>query len=203
MKEMWKSLSHVWLSVTPWTIACQAPLSMRVPRQEYWSGQPFSSSRDLPNIELGPRSSILQVDSLPSDQPGKPNFMNFHSNIPSIRAKNCMQLPQSSSFNTIKVYLSVATPMRDKYGVGETWLFKDPHTWILRVSESCTGFSSSCNIEDRRWWRIISVFQGLGLEMLHITSVNILLGISQSHTLSRLQRRVVNVAYFYVRKKMK
>ena len=28
---------------TPWTLAHQAPLSMRFPRQEYWSGLPFSS----------------------------------------------------------------------------------------------------------------------------------------------------------------
>ena len=25
---------------TPWTVACQAPLSMRFSRQEYWSGLP-------------------------------------------------------------------------------------------------------------------------------------------------------------------
>ena len=35
-----KSLSHVWLFATPWTIAHQAPLSMRFPSQEYWSGLP-------------------------------------------------------------------------------------------------------------------------------------------------------------------
>ena len=31
------SVSHVWLFVTPWTIACQAPLSMEFFRQEYWT----------------------------------------------------------------------------------------------------------------------------------------------------------------------
>ena len=30
--------SHVWLFVTPWTVARQAPLSMEFPRPEYWSG---------------------------------------------------------------------------------------------------------------------------------------------------------------------
>ena len=35
--------------VTPWTIACQAPLSMGFPRQEYWSGLPFLSPVDLPD----------------------------------------------------------------------------------------------------------------------------------------------------------
>ena len=33
-----QSLSHVRLSVAPWTVACQAPLSMELSRQEYWSG---------------------------------------------------------------------------------------------------------------------------------------------------------------------
>ena len=36
-------LSWVGLFVTPWTVACQAPLSMRFPRQEYWSGFAISS----------------------------------------------------------------------------------------------------------------------------------------------------------------
>ena len=38
-----KSLSHVQLFATPWTIAHQALLSMRFSRQEYWNGLPFSS----------------------------------------------------------------------------------------------------------------------------------------------------------------
>ena len=37
--------------VTPWTVACQAPLSMGFFRQEYWSGLPFPSSGDLPTQE--------------------------------------------------------------------------------------------------------------------------------------------------------
>ena len=32
---------------TPWTVACQAPLSMGFPRQEYWTGLPFPSPGDL------------------------------------------------------------------------------------------------------------------------------------------------------------
>ena len=38
-----KSLSRVWLLVTPWTAAHQAPPSMGFSRQEYWSGVPFPS----------------------------------------------------------------------------------------------------------------------------------------------------------------
>ena len=47
-------LSHVWLFVTPWTVACQALLSMGFPRQEYWSGLPFPSPGDLPDPGIEP-----------------------------------------------------------------------------------------------------------------------------------------------------
>jgi len=57
--------------VTLWTVACQAPLSMGFSRQEYWSGQPFPSPVDLPDPGIEPRSPLLQVDSLPSEPPGK------------------------------------------------------------------------------------------------------------------------------------
>ena len=40
-----KSLSHVWLFVTPWTVALQASLSMEFSRKEDWSGLPFPSPR--------------------------------------------------------------------------------------------------------------------------------------------------------------
>jgi len=40
--------------VTPWTLACQAPLSMEFSRQEYWSGFPIPSSRDFQTQESNP-----------------------------------------------------------------------------------------------------------------------------------------------------
>ena len=42
-----KSLSCVWLFVTPWTVAYQAPLSMGFSRQDYWSGLPFPSRAQI------------------------------------------------------------------------------------------------------------------------------------------------------------
>ena len=35
---------------TPWTVVCQASLSMGFPKQEYWSGLPFPSPEDLPDL---------------------------------------------------------------------------------------------------------------------------------------------------------
>ena len=60
-----KSLSHVRLFVTPWTVAHQAPPSMEFSRQEYWSGLPFPSSGYLPNPGIEPGSPTLQTDALP------------------------------------------------------------------------------------------------------------------------------------------
>ena len=72
--EKWKWTCSVMSdSATPWTVAYQAPPSMRFSRQEYWSGWPFPSPGDLPNpgIELG--SPSLQTDTFPSEPPGKPS----------------------------------------------------------------------------------------------------------------------------------
>ena len=69
-----KSLSHVQLFATPWTVAHQVPLSMGFSRQEYWSGFPFPSPGDLPNPGIEPRSATLQADALTSAPPGKPIF---------------------------------------------------------------------------------------------------------------------------------
>ena len=48
--------------VTPWTIACQAPLSMGFSRQGYWSGLPFPSLGDLPDPEIEPGSPALHAN---------------------------------------------------------------------------------------------------------------------------------------------
>ena len=73
-------LSHVWFSVTPWTIICPAPLSMRFSRQESWNGLPFPSLGDLSDHRLNPWLLNLlkwQVDSLPLVPPGKPLHENM------------------------------------------------------------------------------------------------------------------------------
>ena len=57
----------VQLFATLWTVACQAPLSVGFPRQEYWSGLPFPSPGDPPDPGIELVSSVapaLQADSL-------------------------------------------------------------------------------------------------------------------------------------------
>ena len=73
-----QSLSRVQLFETPWTIAHQAPLSMKFPRQEYWSGLSCPFPGDLPDPGIEPQSfasPALQADSLPLYHLGKPRVL--------------------------------------------------------------------------------------------------------------------------------
>ena len=55
---MLSCLGHVQLFVIPWTVACQAPLSMAFSRQEYWNGLPCPPPGDLPNPGIKPVSPV-------------------------------------------------------------------------------------------------------------------------------------------------
>ena len=84
-----KSLSHLQLFVTPWTVAHQAPLSTGFSRQEYWSGLPFPPAGDLPNPGIEPVSSaspILAGESFTTAPLEKPlnsseNLLNKHCSV--------------------------------------------------------------------------------------------------------------------------
>ena len=68
-------LSHVWLFVTLWAVACQAPPFMGFPWQEYQSGLPFPHPGDLPNPGLNPCLLLWQVNSFITALPGKPKLL--------------------------------------------------------------------------------------------------------------------------------
>ena len=69
-----QSLIRVQPYATSWTVSLQAPLSMRSPRQEYWSGLPFSSPGDPPDAGIepvSPDSPALAGRFFTSEPPGK------------------------------------------------------------------------------------------------------------------------------------
>ena len=70
------SVIQLCLTLTsPWTVACQAPLSMELSRQEYWSGLSFSSPEDHPDpgIEpVSPASPALAGRFFTPAPPGQP-----------------------------------------------------------------------------------------------------------------------------------
>ena len=77
-------LTHIQLFVTPWTVAPQAPLSLRLSWQEYCSGLPFPTSGDLSNPGTEPMSPVLpalQASSLPAEPPGSPRIQSIATYI--------------------------------------------------------------------------------------------------------------------------
>ena len=71
---MLSHFSRVLLFAAPWDVACPAPLSMGFSRQEYWSGLSCSPPGNLPDPGMEPVSPALQVDSLPTELPGRPRL---------------------------------------------------------------------------------------------------------------------------------
>ena len=70
------------LFVTPWTVARQAPLSMGLSRQEYWSGLPCRPPGALPHPGMEARSlesPALQADSLPAELLGSPMSITYNN----------------------------------------------------------------------------------------------------------------------------
>ena len=63
--------------VTPWPIACQVPLSMGLPRQEYRRGLPLPSSGDLPDSGIKFTSSAIAGEFFTVEPPGKPFYILF------------------------------------------------------------------------------------------------------------------------------
>ena len=74
-------LSRVRLFAIPWTVTCQALLSIGYSRQEYWSGLSFPSPEDLPDPGIESRSPALQADSLATELQGKLDNFRAENNI--------------------------------------------------------------------------------------------------------------------------
>ena len=72
--DLYTSETHSDMSnsfVTPWTVSCQAPLSMGFSMQEYWRGLPFPCSGDLPDPGIEPLSPALADRFFTTEPSGK------------------------------------------------------------------------------------------------------------------------------------
>ena len=63
--------------VTPWTVACQAPLSTEFSRQEYWNRLPFPTPGDLPNPGTKPASLAWAGGFFTTSAPGTPHVSQY------------------------------------------------------------------------------------------------------------------------------
>ena len=72
-------LSCVWLFGAPWTVACQAPLSLGFFQQDYWSGLPYPPPGDPPDSgirHISPESPALAGGFFTTEPPGKPTAVH-------------------------------------------------------------------------------------------------------------------------------
>ena len=80
-----KLLSRIWLFVTPWTVAHQAPLSVGFPKQEYWSELLFHSTGESSWPRDQTHVSFLLSRLFTTEPPGKPQITCVDlSKMPSI-----------------------------------------------------------------------------------------------------------------------
>ena len=169
--HMLSHLISVRLCVTPWTVACQAPLSMRFPRQEYWSGLPYTPPGDhpYPGIELTSHMSLaLAGRFFTIVPPGK------HPNHPltqgSTRGKGqwpvCatlqhsgggwlyhMQVPEPNTFN------QSFSPVFSRLELKELWAERTGNWVVVSVVDWDLGTWWVFSLNERRneWTEVLSL----------------------------------------------
>ena len=139
-------LSHfscVWLFVTLWTIACQAPLSMGFSRQESWKGLPFPSLGDLldPGIEC--MSPELSDEFFTTEPPGKSHVEVHESRI--FRMGQQARDPEKSQHNSSpKVFCWENSLFSGKDNLE---FYSSPHTlWkVTCFTQESTGLNVNLN----------------------------------------------------------
>ena len=87
--------------LTLWTVARQAPLSMGLLREEYWSGLPFPPPQDLPDPGIEPRSPAGQVDSLLLSHWESPIIREMQVKTPVSRHLTLVRRPSSKGVQII------------------------------------------------------------------------------------------------------
>ena len=77
-------------SATPWTVACQAPLSVGLPSQEYWSGLPFPSPGGLPDPRTDPASPLAPAlaSRFFTPEPPAQDCVSHHTDQPGLREEH-------------------------------------------------------------------------------------------------------------------
>ena len=100
--------------MTLWAVACQASLSIEFPRQEYWSGYPFASPRDLCDPGVEPRSPALQEDSSPSE----PQRERLSTNS-ACKQQDLEQCFPIEIYAVMKMFISAV----QKIAISQMWLF--------------------------------------------------------------------------------
>ena len=156
------SLSRVQLFVTPWTVTCQAPLSMGFFRPDYWSGLPLASPGDLPDPGIKPTSPALAGGFFTTEPLGKSIYCHSgisnqdHSEIPRCTYDN--EKRKEKGVKTRNTYCWQVLIFLFVYCGKEHVTENLPLTSIFSTQSSGTGFpggldskESACSVGDLCW----------------------------------------------------
>ena len=94
---MLSCFSRIWLCANLWTVPCQAPLSMGIFRQVYWSGLPCPPPGHLPDPGIETASPVApesQADSLQLSRQSSPSFLDSDPN----QYQGCVALEHRESW---------------------------------------------------------------------------------------------------------
>ena len=146
-----KSLQSSLTFATLWTVVCQAPLFMGFSRQEYWSGLPFPSPEDLPNLlhckQILYRMSYRSVSSPPSpclsSSPTSVSvFLSFRRPVlesKCIRRRFALKVWLEVRFFWHKLSLICLVSWRMMTALANYDVSLKPHKWQTWLSESRLG----------------------------------------------------------------
>ena len=164
-----KSLSHVRLFATPWTVAYQAPPSVGFSRQEYWSGLPFPSPGDLPDPGTHSFKCILVYFNLSA-------LLSYWNSVVSFLANgNLFHL----TFECFGRTLLVLDCLLCIYSL----IWQDFFIFILRISclspritlflrNQAEWFSGKLNFRIKVWMVGMFIYLGLVIVPMHFNKIN-------------------------------
>ena len=129
MKSESDSHSFMSDSLRPMDCRLPAPLSTEFSRQEYCSGLPCPSPRDLHLPGIKPGSPALHADSLPSEPPGKP-----------VTARSRTQIPGSLAPRAVLKHPAVKNPLAMQKTQVWFLIWKDPLETLVQYYPLETGY---------------------------------------------------------------
>ena len=167
---MLSHFSRIWLFVIPWTVACQAPLSMGSSRQQYWSGVPCPPPGAFPDPTtepLSPASPAMQADSLPlSHQEASQGPQGSVGHTLSC----CFKLSWHLKWLEVRMWQQLARSLRDPFRGQLTFLESVPVDFLPGIGQKNSKFQSSkwclsCMLETGKdtaqWIRLVHYYKAI------------------------------------------
>ena len=130
-------------SMTPLTVAHQAPLSMGFPRQEYWSGLLFPPTEDLPNPGIKPISPApptLAGRFFTTETPKKPIYVcccYCWCSVTSVMSNSVRPHIWQPTYSIIRLFILVLLPSLFIYHLFIYLSWCCFHLWLIKEKVAC------------------------------------------------------------------